>query len=57
MSVEIGSLVVKGTFGGAAGTSRDTSDEIDRKVGQLRSEVMAAIRAEIEEAQRRRKER
>jgi hypothetical protein len=53
MTVEIGSLVVRGTFGG--GSSGDVSDEkLKAELARLRRELLEQMRDMIAEAERRR---
>ena len=56
MAVEIGSLVVRGTFGMEAGESRSDEDLRD-DLRRLRGEILEEVRDMIAEAERRRKGR
>ncbi len=56
MSVEIGSLVVKGRFGQPEKQGLDEA-ELAARLEDLRADILADIRAEIARIERRRMER
>lgn len=55
MSVEIGSLVVKGSFGAQKPETQDLAT-LQRELVRMRSEILAQVREIIAETERRRQE-
>lgn len=53
MAVEIGSLVVRGTFGNAARDDGPTSEDVRAELQRLRRELRREMREMLDEAQRR----
>ncbi len=61
MSVEIGSLVVRGTFGsGGGGDARSggaSAAEVAKELSRMRRQILEEVEEMLAEADRRRKER
>lgn len=59
MSVEIGSLVVRGTFGAGGGAGDGPVDEAatEKRLVVLRRQILEEVEEMLAEADRRRKER
>lgn len=55
MSIEIGSLVVQGSFG-ATKSKGDETTALRKEIRQLRSELLTEVRDMIDEIERRRRE-
>ena len=56
MAIEIGSLVVRGTFGGESGAT-STPEEMREELLRLRTEILEEVREMLAEADRRARER
>ena len=56
MVVEIGSLVVRGSFG-APSPQKTDADEMAEALAQMRQEILTEVAEMIEPAERRRQER
>lgn len=57
MPVEIGSLIVRGTFGNAAREEGPSSEEMRAEIQRLRRELRREMREMLDDAQRRARER
>lgn len=57
MSIEIGSLVVRGTFGRPQDKEPDGTAEMEMRLQQWRREILADVREMITEAERLARER
>lgn len=59
MSVEIGSLVVRGTFGASGGAGDKPANEAatEKKLVALRRQILEEVEEMLAEADRRRRER
>ncbi|TCP40180.1 DUF5908 family protein [Rhodovulum marinum] len=57
MAIEIGTLVVRGTFGTAPRTAAQDGPEAEERLRALREEILDEVREMMAEAERRARER
>jgi len=57
MAIEIGSLVVRGTFGRPQERPDDSADRIADQMQRLRREILDDVREMMDDAERRSRER
>ncbi|MGY6412319.1 MAG: hypothetical protein ACXIUV_15005 [Alkalilacustris sp.] len=56
MTIEIGTLVVRGSFGARSGSAREEEARLEAALDRLRQEMRAELREIRAEAERRRRE-